>query len=223
MDRLREKYLSMKQMRESISALEKEAGALEETIKELEKEIGDRDKVEKEAKELEELEKEIEEKRREMESSIKIKKVQIDASMAKLEEAERERKKIEERGADSTCPTCGRPLKERYELILKDFAEKVSNEQKKIEKLKKEKEMLLNEIGRLEAEERELRKKRAELEAVMEEMRKVEQEMNHAVESKKEKEQKISDSRKKLRRWVRSSLMKLPTTPTEKRLRSCCL
>jgi len=149
-------------LKESITALEKEAGALEETIKELEKKIGDRDKVEKEAKELEELEKKIEERKREMESSIKIKKVQIDASMAKIEEAERERKKIEERGADSTCPTCGRPLKERYELILKDFAEKVRTEQEKIEKLEEEQKMLLNEIGRLEAEERELRKKRAE-------------------------------------------------------------
>ena len=198
MEGLREKYLLVKQLKESITALEKEAGALEETIKELEKKIGDRDKVEKEAKEIEAEEKKIEERKREMESSIKIKKVQIDASMAKLKEAERERKKIEERGADSTCPTCGRPLKERYELILKDFAEKVGNEQEKIEKLEEEQKMLLNEIGRLEAEERELRKKRAEIEAVMEEMRKVEQEMNHAVESKKEKERKISDSKKKI-------------------------
>lgn len=198
MEGLREKYLLVKQLKESITALEKEAEALEETIKELEKKIGDRDKVEKEAKEIEAEEKKIEERKREMESSIKIKKVQIDASMAKLKEAERERKKIEERGADSTCPTCGRPLKERYELILKDFAEKVGNEQEKIEKLEEEQKMLLNEIGRLEAEERELRKKRAEIEAVMEEMRKVEQEMNHAVESKKEKERKISDSKKKI-------------------------
>ena len=223
MEGLREKYLLVKQLKESITALEKEAGALEETIKELEKKIGDRDKVEKEAKEIEAEEKKIEERKREMESSIKIKKVQIDASMAKLKEAERERKKIEERGADSTCPTCGRPLKERYELILKDFAEKVGNEQKKIEKLEEEQKMLLNEIGRLEAEERELRKKRAEIEAVMEEMRKVEQEMNHAVESKKEKERKISDSKKKIAEMGEVSLMKWFMILTEKRLRSCCL
>jgi len=198
MDGLREKYLSIKQIKESISALEKEVGKLEETIKELEKKIEDRDKVEKEARELEAREKEIEEKRREMESSVKIKRVQIDASMAKLEEAEKERKKIEERGADSTCPTCGRPLKERYESILKNFAEKVRTEKEKIGRLEEEQKMLLNEISRLEEEGRELRKKRAELEATMEEMRKVEQEMSHAVESKKEKERKISESRKKI-------------------------
>ena len=198
MESLREKYLLMKQMNDSISALQEEIGELDKVISSLEDRLREKGKLESMGKELEARQKEIADEIRKIESSIKIKQFQIKASNEKMEEAERERKKIEESGPDSGCPTCGRPLKDMYGSILESFEKKVAAEKERVEGLAAEEHSLEEQIGRLKVEEGAVSKKMDETKKLMDEINVLERKMNHAVESRKEKAEKIAEVKSKI-------------------------
>lgn len=198
MEKVRDRYLSLKKLKEDMVNLQSEVKKLDDTIAELEEKLKERKKIADEHKSLKAQEKALAEKKRETESSIKIKNVQIKASNERMEESEKERKKIAERGPESSCPTCGRLLKDRYEKILENFAKKVEIEKKKIEEFMAERNSLENKIVETDAEKEALKEKTEEVEKLMDETKKMEQKLIYVVENKKEKEKKIEDNKNKI-------------------------
>jgi len=198
MDGVREKYLSVKHLKERVAELEGEIAEIDASISSMRAKIKGKERMEEAVKAADARLKEIEERINEMKSSIRIKDVQIKASNDRVEEAESERRKIEQRGADSTCPTCGRPLKDRYGAILEDFERKVAEERRKIESLEGEKRTLEEQVEALGREAEGLKKRRAEAEAALEGMREIERKIESAAESRKEKEAKIVEAREKI-------------------------
>ncbi|MEA2053702.1 MAG: SMC family ATPase [Candidatus Thermoplasmatota archaeon] len=198
MEKVRDRYLSLKKLKEDMVNLQSEVKKLDDTIAELEEKLKERKKIADEHESLKAQEKALAEKKRETESSIKIKNVQIKASNERMEESEKERKKIAERGPESSCPTCGRLLKDRYEKILENFAKKVEIEKKKIEEFMAERNSLENKIVETDAEKEALKEKTEEVEKLMDETKKMEQKLIYVVENKKEKEKKIEDNKNKI-------------------------
>ena len=195
MDGVREKYLSVKHLKERVAELEREIAEIDASVSSMREEIKGKEGAERAVREADARLKEIRERINEMRSSMRIKDVQIKASKERMEEAAEERRKIEQRGADSTCPTCGRPLKDRYGAIIEDFERKAEEERRKVESLEKEKRMLEKEAEALEREAEALEKRRAEAEAELEGMKKIERKIESAVESRKEKGAKMAEAR----------------------------
>jgi len=191
MEGMREKYLSVKKLREDITGFRKETEGMDKTIVTLEERLKEREKIGKEARELEVGQREITDKKEKIKSSIRIKVFQIKASEEKIEATEKERKKIEEMGPDSSCPTCGRPLEGHYGKIIKNFAEKAEGERKNIEALGAEQRSLKDELEGLDAEEEALKKRMDGAIKLMEEIKENEQRLGHVLETKKEREAKV--------------------------------
>ena len=146
-----ERYRQMDSLKRQLKSMQEE---MEQTNREIEKLEEGRENMDSLIKEIGEVEQKREETDKRLES-LQSRHHQLLAGIERLEEeieaVRTERERIEELGEDSECPTCHRPLKSHYRVLLTDF------ETKKEQLISRKEEMLKESKdteSRLEAERR---------------------------------------------------------------------
>ena len=198
LEKVREAYVKKKEIEKELKLICDEKKKLDEIIFELNKKIKEGEEIRKKGEELEVEERKLFEGKKEMEGGIKIKQIQIKHIEDDLEEWKKKKDEIEKMGPESSCPTCGRILGEKYEEIVENFSKKIGDGRKKIKEMEKEMEELKEGLKSIEGKMEELEKEKEEIEKEMKELVKAEKELNHYVESKKEKEMVEEEKRKEM-------------------------
>lgn len=186
MEEQRERYTAWKQLQKELEELEKRLQEKEQAIEEIQGQLADKEKVAQRVRGLREEEQQLTEQIKEKESATKIAQVHLATARQKQEEWEKKKRVIEEQGPESDCPTCGRPLGERYPDLLADFTAKIEEEKRKAVALEQEQQALRATLNELRKRDKEIKEQKKEAEQQLEELGKVEQRLLHLRESREE-------------------------------------
>jgi len=198
MEKMREGYVKRKEMEKELQKIQEEKKALDTLITELHEKLQQGEKVKKRKEELEMEEKNLFEEKKEIEGGINIKRVQIKHVEERLQEWVRKKDEIEKMGPESSCPTCGRILGERYEEIVENFKKKIEEGKKGIREREEEIRELQGRLQQIEEKMKEVEKEREEIKEVIDELQKAEKEITHYRKSKREKEEMEEKRRKEI-------------------------
>ncbi len=198
MENDRKKYYERENLKKEISVLqedihkiEKEIAKLEEKLREEEKYIGD---FEEFKRKLEEIEKEIED----AESKLKEEMAERKTITKKIEEIKRKIENIRELGPESNCPTCGRPLKEKYGEIIENFNIELEKEKERMEKVEENIQELAERRDKLIDEKNKVMEEMKKLEEILLGYKVSKKRIESYSKSREEKEAKISEAKKKI-------------------------
>ncbi|MEM2935149.1 MAG: SMC family ATPase [Candidatus Thermoplasmatota archaeon] len=166
MDSILEKYRKKKKIEEDLLNKDKEIEEIEEEIKKL---ITQTEGYEKIFSEIDEIDKKI----REIDDLIEKLNSEINERKAEIKEKEKRKKNLEknllqlrEAGEESNCPTCGRPLKEKYEEIIANIENEIEEYEKSIMGIGNEVAKIDEKYRKLEIEKRENELKKRNMEEV---------------------------------------------------------
>jgi len=198
MENDRKKYYERENLRKEISILQNEIEKIEKEIAELNKKLIEEEKYRKEFEsikaEIEKIDGEI----GEIENKLREGMAEKKAITGKMEEISKKIETIQKLGPESNCPTCGRPLKEKYEEIIKNF-------NIEFEEQAKRKQIIEENIQKLEEKREELRNKKEkfvleieELEKIFLEYRVIKGRIENFVREKQEKEGRMEEVEKKI-------------------------
>ena len=198
MENDRKKYYERENLRKEISILQNEIEKIEKEIAELNKKLIEEEKYRKEFEsikaEIEKIDGEI----GEIENKLREGMAEKKAITGKMEEISKKIETIQKLGPESNCPTCGRPLKEKYEEIIKNF-------NIEFEEQAKRKQIIEENIQKLEEKREELRNKKEkfvleieELEKIFLEYRVIKERIENFVREKQEKEGRMEEVEKKI-------------------------
>ena len=198
MENDRKKYYERENLRKEISILQNEIEKIEKEIAELNKKLIEEEKYRKEFEsikaEIEKIDGEI----GEIENKLREGMAEKKAITGKMEEISKKIENIQKLGPESNCPTCGRPLKEKYEEIIKNF-------NIEFEEQAKRKQIIEENIQKLEEKREELRNKKEkfvleieELEKIFLEYRVIKERIENFVREKQEKEGRMEEVEKKI-------------------------
>lgn len=198
MENDRKKYYERENLRKEISILQNEIEKIEKEIAELNKKLIEEEKYRKEFEsikaEIEKIDGEI----GEIENKLREGMAEKKAITGKMEEISKKIETIQKLGPESNCPTCGRPLKEKYEEIIKNF-------NIEFEEQAKRKEIIEENIQKLEEKREELRNKKEkfvleieELEKIFLEYRVIKERIENSRRERQEKEGRMEEVEKKI-------------------------
>ena len=198
MENDRKKYYERENLRKEISILQNEIEKIEKEIAELNKKLIEEEKYRKEFESIKaEIEK-IDGGIGEIENKLREGMAEKKAITGKMEEISKKIETIQKLGPESNCPTCGRPLKEKYEEIIKNF-------NIEFEEQAKRKQIIEENIQKLEEKREELRNKKEkfvleieELEKIFLEYRVIKERIENFVREKQEKEGRMEEVEKKI-------------------------
>jgi len=164
MDNTLEKYRKKKMVEEELFKKDKEILHLEEEIKKLSSQAEEEEKLICNMEEIEKRIKEVNERREKIGIERNEKSAEIKEKEKRKKVLEKNLKELKEVGEESNCPTCGRPLKEKYKEILDNIEKEIDEYARKIEEIRSEIREIEEEDKRLEEENREneARKKKME-------------------------------------------------------------
>ena len=198
MEKIKEDFYLRKRLMEEIKVIEKELMEIEKIISSLEKEIEEDREIEKEAEQLnkilEEIEEKIREKEKEMERKIAIKKEMLE----RKREYENKLTKILQIGPQSNCPTCGRPLKEKYDEIVSSFRKLVEEYEEKANDIRKEIEEINRKIEEYKSQKNLRKRKKEEVDRKLEGLKIKEERLRNFYDRRKEKKNRIEEDRKRI-------------------------
>lgn len=186
MEELRERYLAWKQLQKELEDLEEKLREKEQAIEEVGEQLADKEKVAERVQELREEEQRLAEQIREKEKAVNVAQVHLASARQQRKEWKNKRQVIEEQGPESDCPTCGRPLEERYQDLLADFTARIKKEEEREETLQREQQSLQTALHELREREKEIKAQKKEAEQRLEELGRVEQRLLHLRESREE-------------------------------------
>ena len=92
--------------------------------------------AEKKLKDIHQQKKEVENKKEHLEKQIHHNQSKIEFFEHHLHELETEKKKIQDLGPQSSCPTCKRPLEDHYGSLISDFSKKMTHDLTKLSHLR---------------------------------------------------------------------------------------
>ena len=198
MENDRKKYYERENLRKEISILQNEIEKIEKEIAELNKKLIEEEKYRKEFEsikaEIEKIDGEI----GEIENKLREGMAEKKAITGKMEEISKKIETIQKLGPESNCPTCGRPLKEKYEEIIKNF-------NIEFEEQAKRKQIIEENIQKLEEKREELRNKKEkfvleieELEKIFLEYRVIKERIENSRRERQEKEGRMEEVEKKI-------------------------
>lgn len=198
MERAKERYYEKRNLQEQMESLTKEIASMVQDISALEKQL---EGEEEDTKMLQRIVVQIEE----TESLIKQREKAADALEAerrfiaeKKEELEQKAARIRELGAESDCPTCGRPLGEKYEEIIADFENSIRQLEKEMQEKEREIERIEKDVATLKNRREDLLEEKKEAEARILSYRLTRERAKQFLERKKEKESSLETVKKRL-------------------------
>ncbi|MEM2582869.1 MAG: SMC family ATPase [Candidatus Thermoplasmatota archaeon] len=166
MDGILEKYREKRRIEEDLLIKEKEVERIEEEIKKI---VIQTEGYEKIFFEIDEIDKKI----REMDDLIEKLNSEINEKKAEIKEKEKRKKNLEknllqlrEAGEESNCPTCGRPLKEKYSEIIANIEKEIEEYEKNIMEISNELAKIDEKYRKLEIENRENELKKRNMEEI---------------------------------------------------------
>lgn len=162
----RKRYYERENLMREISILQKEMEKIEKEIVELNKKLAEEEKYRKDFEsikaEIEKIDGEI----GEIENKLREEMAEKKAIISKMEEISKKIENIRRLGPESNCPTCGRPLKEKYEEIIKNF-------NIEFEEQTKRKQIIEENMQKLKEKREELRNKKEKFVQEMEKLEKI--------------------------------------------------
>lgn len=167
MEKAKEVYYERRNIEIEMGKIKKEIEETNNSIKILE------DKLEGEKNlkiEIENISEKLDEKGkilRQIEKNREGKIAEKDFKKENLAELREKLGKIKEIGPESNCPTCGRPLAEKYEGIVRDFEERIKKLNDEIKGI----ELEINEM------EKEIKERKEEIDALLERRKEIEKEI----------------------------------------------
>lgn len=198
MENVKEKYINKKRLEEGIGLIEKEIEEINlernKAMKELDELKGIGEKLDAVLNEKESLNN----KKEKFDKEIQRMKIDISHIKRELEKNEKDREKIAALGPKGNCPTCKRPLEDRYPKLLKDYEEKMVNGKKKIFVLNQEIEEGISEKRKLEEKLEKLSKKKKDFLEKTREKEMIKRDMEHYDKNRKGKEGKMGEKKSKI-------------------------
>ncbi len=198
MEQQRERHRTRQQLQEDVTEIKKEIAELRETTSSLKEALADRETVKEQLDRVAGQLEQQRERRSETTSSLKVTETKLASAHDKLEEVQKHRSTIEQRGPESDCPTCGRQLGESYEDILQDYRGKATELQDRIDTLEEHREKLQEKQSELDEQLRQLRDKKQELEQRYEQLKQKAQRHSHLQEQITDKQEKLQEKRHRI-------------------------
>ncbi|MBC7081723.1 MAG: SMC family ATPase [Thermoplasmatales archaeon] len=164
MDSILEKYIEKKKIEDELFRKNREIEDFEKEIKKLAKQLEGEEKIFEEIEEIEKIINEINKKREKLSIERNEKNAEIKEKEKRKKNLEKNLKELKEAGEDSNCPTCGRPLKEKYKEILANIENEINEYEGRIRELALQVLKIEEDYKKLEMEnkENELKKKKME-------------------------------------------------------------
>lgn len=188
LEKLREKYHEKKKLEEEEKRLRKEIENIDKEIKRNEKEVEDEQRTRKEFEDIEKKIKDIEDTKRELERERQEKQAEKKEIMKRKQETEEKLIEIKKIGPDSDCPTCGRPLREKYDELVKRFEKDIEGYKIRIGEIDRDIERIERELMERGEEIKSYEKMKAEIEEKLRRFSVIRERIRIFVKQKEDKE-----------------------------------
>lgn len=198
MEEQRERHRTRQQLEDDVTEIKDDIEGLQETASSLRQELEDREGVEKRLEEVNQQLEDVAEHKNEAASSRKVTDTKLASAKEKLEEMQQHHETIEEQGADSDCPTCGRPLGDHYEEILHDYEEKAATLRDTVHSLEQQKKEVGDQLGQLNQRQQRLTETKGKLEQQHEQLKQKKQRYDHIEEQLAEQQQKLQEKQQRI-------------------------
>ncbi len=194
LDKLKEKYHEKKRLEEEEERLRKEIENIEEEIKRNEKWLENEQQVKEEFEDIERKIKDVEIRKKEIERKKQEKHAEKKEVAKRKQETEERLVEIKRIGPDSDCPTCGRPLREKYDELVKKFEDEINSYERRMNEIDKDIEEIEKELNKREDEVKNYEKIKAEVEDKIRKFSVIRERIKIFVKQKEDKE-KIRNER----------------------------